>query len=381
MALVSGAKPGNFISYAKISQKISSNMYGRLLKGRFWLTQDQPVSGIGMMRNCMKSGGAAQRSGKVEFGMREFSMPGQLRQIVLTLLCLIFAVPFISMGSSISASAANSDAGSDMARSDVDGLLIIPAAAGDGTALSSLQARLEFAAGAALMDIGILPIDANFISVPNRDRAQSSVAGDRDRPLDLLRRLAAERSGRLLAVEFDLLTSNGAGSLPIPAASVIDVASSQLVARSSTLPILEPESDLAISAAAAALTRALARQLETHGYVLSAAARKPWGGRATQYRLALEGFDLCERRGLLATMETEFPGFLSIDLIKAPNPTFAVYLYDSTATGQRLQKWLEQLMVSYGLASSPTSRLLVKDDSIRIQKDRSTRIYSPLCDG
>lgn len=345
--------------------------------GRIRLTQNHVVSYIGMMPNSMKSGGVTQRSGKVEFGMRDVSMIGKLRRIVLTLLCLIFAVPLTNVGSSIPARAANAD----IAGGDIDSLLVIPATAGDSPALTSLQARLEFAAGAALMDIGILPLDANFIPVPDVDRPNSSIGNDRARPLALLRQLAAERSGRLLAVEIALLTSAGTETLPVPAASVIDVASGQLVARSSTLPILEPDSDLAISAAAAALTRALAHQLEQHGYVLSAAARKPWGGRATQYRLALEGFDLCERRGLLATMETEFPGFLSIELVKAPNPTFAVYLYDSTATAQRLQKWLEQLMVSYGLASSATSRLLVNDDSIRIQKDRTTSIYSPLCDG
>jgi len=355
--------------------------------GRLRLTQNHVVSCIGMMPNSMKSGGVTQRSGKVEFGMRDVSMIGKLRRIALTLLCLIFTVPLTNVGSSIPARAGNGDiagsdiAGGDIAGGDIDSLLVIPANAGDSPALKSLQARLEFAAGAALIDIGILPLDANFIPVPDVDRPSLSIGNDRARPLALLRQLAAERSGRLLAVEIALLTSAGTETLPVPAASVIDVASGRLVARSSTLPILEPESDLAISAAAAALTRALAHQLEQHGYVLSAVARKPWGGRATQYRLALEGFDLCERRGLLATMETEFPGFLSIELVKAPNPTFAVYLYDSTATAQRLQKWLEQIMVSYGLASSATSRLLMNDDSIRIQKDRTTSIYSPLCDG
>ena len=113
---------------------------------------------------------------------------------------------------------------------------------------------------------------------------------------------------------------------------------------------------------------------------MSAAARKPWGGRATDYRVALEGFDLCERRELLTTMEKEFPGFLSLELVKAPNPTFAVYVYRSTATGQRLQKWLEQLMVSYRIAPYASSRILAKDSSIRVLKDRSHKIYSPLCD-
>ena len=162
---------------------------------------------------------------------------------------------------------------------------------------------------------------------------------------------------------------------------MVDVGSGRLVARTTTLPLLEPDNRLEIAAAVAALARTLARQLEQHGYVLSDAAIKPWGGRTTEYRLSLEGYELCERQDVLAVMEREFPGFLSIELVKAPNPDFAVYLYRSTATGQRLQKWLEQLMVSYRIAPAASSRVLVKDDSIRVQKDRSDKIYSPLCDG
>ena len=183
-----------------------------------------------------------------------------------------------------------------------------------------------------------------------------------------------------MAVEIYLLSTAKQEPYLIPTASVIDIGTGRLVARTSTLPLLEPDDRLEISASAAALARALARQLEQNGYVMSAAVRKPWGGRATDYRVALEGFDLCERRELLTTMEKEFPGFLSLELVKAPNPTFAVYVYRSTATGQRLQKWLEQLMVSYRIAPYASSRILAKDSSIRVLKDRSHKIYSPLCD-
>ena len=290
---------------------------------------------------------------------------------VLMLAYLLALAPLAGLGTAAQAQSAGND---------LDSLLIIPAV-NDNADLDSLQTRLEFAAGAAFMEISILPIDPDFMPVPEKDGDDSAAGDHRFQRLQVLRQVAAQRLGRLLAVELDLLTSAEPDNLPVPAASVVDVESGQLVARTSTLPILEPENDMAVAAAAASLTRTLARQLEQNGYVLSAAAKKPWGGRTTQYRLALEGFDLCERRGLLATLESEFPGFVSIDLVKAPNPSFAVYLYASTATSQRMQKWLEQLMVSYGLASSPTSRLLVNDDSIRIQKDRATRIYSPLCDG
>lgn len=260
------------------------------------------------------------------------------------------------------------------AEGDVDSLLVIPAASSEGgAATENLGRHIEFALGEALMEIGILPLASDFLTITDAN-------GDAD-ILVSLRRIAEQRTGRLLVVEIDLLTTSDAASHPVPAASVVDVGSGRLVARTTTLPLLEPDNRLEIAAAAAALARTLARQLEQQGYVLSDAAIKPWGGRTTEYRLSLEGYELCERQGLLAVMEREFPGFLSIELVKAPNPDFAVYLYRSTATGQRLQKWLEQLMVSYRIAPAASSRVLVKDDSIRVQKDRSDKIYSPLCDG
>ena len=260
------------------------------------------------------------------------------------------------------------------AEGDVDSLLVIPAASSEGgAATENLGRHIEFALGEALMEIGILPLASDFLTITDAN-------GDAD-ILVSLRRIAEQRTGRLLVVEIDLLTTSDAASHPVPAASVVDVGSGRLVARTTTLPLLEPDNRLEIAASAAALARTLARQLEQHGYVLSDAAIKPWGGRTTEYRLSLEGYELCERQGLLAVMEREFPGFLSIELVKAPNPDFAVYLYRSTATGQRLQKWIEQLMVSYRIAPAASSRVLVKDDSIRVQKDRSDKIYSPLCDG
>jgi len=297
------------------------------------------------------------------------------RRAILTILYLVCAAPALVAGGGNPALASEGA---------TDSLLVMPTAvSGSGDDHDRLRARLEFAAGAALMDVGILPVDPDFVTVPADSGTSADIALEtrQARLLAILKTMAARDDNRLIVVEIDLLASGLSGSQPVPAASATDVGTGRLIGRTSTLPLLEPESDMAIMAAAAALMRSLARQLEQNGYVLSAASQKPWGGRATQYRLSLEGFDLCERRELLTTIENEFPGFLSLDLVKAPNPTFAVYLYTSTATGQRLQKWLEQMMISYGTFADPASRILVNDDSIRIQKDRKVRIYSPLCDG
>ena len=260
--------------------------------------------------------------------------------------------------------------------SEIDNVIILPTTLSEISESSiPIERRLEFAIGEAMMDIGIMPLAPDFLSMPPVENMGQTEF------LALLKAIATQNTGRLLAVKIDLLLTANPEMHPTPAASVIDIGTGRLVARTSTLPLLALDDRLEIEASATALARALARQLEQNGYVMSAAARKPWGGRATDYRVALEGFDLCERRELLTTMEKEFPGFLSLELVKAPNPTFAVYVYRSTATGQRLQKWLEQLMVSLRIAPFASSRILANDTSIRVQKDRAHKIYTSMCDG
>ena len=260
--------------------------------------------------------------------------------------------------------------------SEIDNVIILPTSLSEISEGSiSLERSLAFAIGEALMDIGIMPLTPDFLSIPPLETI------GRTEFLALLKRTATQQPGRLLAVKTDLMLTTKSEMHPTPAASVIDIGTGRLVARTSTLPLLALDDRLEIEASATALVRALAQQLEQNGYVLSETTRKPWGVRATDYRIAIEGFDMCERRGLLATMENEFPGFLSVELVKAPNPTFAVYVYRSTATAQRLQKWLEQLMISLRIAPSASSRILANEKSIRVQKDRAHKIYTSMCDG
>ena len=260
--------------------------------------------------------------------------------------------------------------------SEIDNVIILPTSLSEISEGSiSLERSLEFAIGEALMDIGIMPLTPDFLSIPPLETI------GRTEFLALLKRTATQHTGRLLAVKTDLLLTAKSEMHPTPAASVIDIGAGRLVARTSTLPLLALDDRLEIEASATALVRALAHQLEQNGYVLSETTRRPWGVRATDYRVAIEGFDMCERRELLATMENEFPGFLSVELVKAPNPTFAVYVYRSTATAQRLQKWLEQLMISLRIAPSASSRILANEKSIRVQKDRAHKIYTSMCNG
>ena len=131
---------------------------------------------------------------------------------------------------------------------DIDNVIILPTPLSDiGDTTSPLQKRLEFAVGEAMIDLGILPLAPDFLSIPSVESGQQT-----DIP-GVLRKVAAQHTGRLLAVEIDLLSTAEQESHQIPAASVIDIGTGRLVARTSTLPLLEPDDRLEITASAAAL--------------------------------------------------------------------------------------------------------------------------------
>ena len=57
------------------------------------------------------------------------------------------------------------------AEGDVDSLLVIPAASSEGgAATENLGRHIEFALGEALMEIGILPLAGDFLTMPNGRR-------------------------------------------------------------------------------------------------------------------------------------------------------------------------------------------------------------------
>ena len=155
--------------------------------------------------------------------------------------------------------------------SEIDNVIILPTSLSEISEGSiSLERSLAFAIGEALMDIGIMPLTPDFLSIPPLETI------GRTEFLALLKRTATQQPGRLLAVKTDLLLTTKSEMHLTPAASVIDIGTGRLVARTSTLPLLALDDRLEIEASATALVRALAQQLEQNGYVLSETTRKPW---------------------------------------------------------------------------------------------------------
>ena len=132
-----GPKPVTFRVYAKFSQKISSTGYEPAVDS----TKTCRADGIEWVQN----------------GMRDVIMHKTITKAVAMLLYMLVLLPLAGLAPTAHAQSADND---------IDSLLIIPAANGKAD-LAPLQTRLEFAAGAAFMDISILPIDPDFMPAPN----------------------------------------------------------------------------------------------------------------------------------------------------------------------------------------------------------------------
>jgi len=265
---------------------------------------------------------------------------------------------------------------------EYDQIVVLRKMTVDGTqqSNSAIANTLPVALTMALTDLGITPIDARFAIAAHLDSAETTPD-----MITALQGYDAERAGRLLIMEVSTTPDMAAPEFITPLVSMINVETGLNTGIVTTLSILPPFDQPGLNAAAAALARSIARRMDDNGYRVKPGKIKPWGGPAHSIRLALEGFGGCEQQALLTIMEEEFPGFLGMELEKAPNPTYAIYRYETTATKQRLKKWL-QLLMTENLARTATSsadnvRLYIQKNDFRLQKVTDNVIFTAQCGG
>jgi len=250
----------------------------------------------------------------------------------------------------------------------------------EGGKTQAITDALPIALSMALTEIGITPIDPRFAGTTYFEVAQTS-----PEMIKALQRYDAERTGRLLILEVSVTPEMANPELMTPIVSIIDVKSGLVPAIVTTLPVLVPLDHAGINAAATALARSVAMRMDENGYLIKPSKIKPWGGVARKVRLALEGFNGCEQQVLLTIMEEEFPGFLGMELVKAPNPDYSIYNYHTTATKQRLNKWVRLLMAenraSISSSTSDKVRLYAQKEGLRLQKIKNTVIFRAECGG
>ena len=122
---------------------------------------------------------------------------------------------------------------------------------------------------------------------------------------------------------------------------------------------------------ASGLGEVLARKLEPYSPPRSG-AREFGQGRATPYTLTLRKFDDVEALTIVSTMAEEFPGFMSMDLLKK-TPTVRSYRYQTTAKEYKLEEWLYILLRDMGFNTKKEVLIQVRGTDIQIDRLYKTR--------
>lgn len=246
----------------------------------------------------------------------------------------------------------------------LDSVLLAPAS----TKTMPLE-RLHHELEAALLDIGVSVKSRTFIENELDQSLNNASIAD---IINIAKPYAEGLPDSLILVQIGLIENNS--PYPDPYLKAIDLKTGDVVAQSTTLPLLDTSSN-SIAAAAAALARSLEKRLEKAGYETHISDVKPWGGKAQLLRLSFEGFDGCEQEAAIQIIENEFPGVINIDLEKAPNHNYAIYQLNTTAQTQRIRKWLQLMMVETGLRLGDDYNIYVNNQNIRLKKPDIVEIF------
>lgn len=248
--------------------------------------------------------------------------------------------------------------------SALDSILLAPA-----TPDNAPVQRLHHEFRGALIDIGVNVKSRVFIESelgqPLNDASIIDI-------LDMAKPYLAKSSDRLILVELGLMANNS--PYPDPFLKAIDLKTGDIVAQSTTLPLLDSHPD-SLAAAAAALARSLEKRLDLAGYQTNLSDVKPWGGKAHILRLAFEGFNGCEQEAAIQIIENEFPGVINIDLEKAPNHNYAIYQLNTTAQTQRIRKWIQRMMIETGMHLRTDYNIFVNNQTIRMKKPDAVKAF------
>ena len=182
------------------------------------------------------------------------------------------------------------------------------------------------------------------------------------------------KSPSFLQLQLELLAEKNGEYIPYIKA--VNLSSGELLGMATTMPVALKSSQVKLTAASISLSRSLTRKLADKGHRLGGYSSLYLAKTPQSVRISIEKFDSCEQNHILDILEKEFPGFVSLELEKSPTPTISIFNYQTTATSQKIQKWLRVLLFEYGLASEDDFMIIGKADNLRLVARNKTAFLS-----
>ena len=152
----------------------------------------------------------------------------------------------------------------------------------------------------------------------------------------------------------------------LPAVRITALPSGRLVSSVASLDVAQDVSRDELRIAALSLARRSIRQLQDNSNDLVWSNGRTWAGDEYLVTMTIENFNGCQQNYILGEMETEFPGFVAIDLVDASQSHYARFTYRTTARQQRLTKWLHIFFTEHQMVTGQDFTILYHNNKLRL---------------
>lgn len=238
---------------------------------------------------------------------------------------------------------------------------IIPSFIAPNNATSLSSQRFAHEIEIAFLDLGLRLTDPRTATT---DTANPALANSPTRLFDQLSAALTSQKQAGLLIETSL--SPVENNRVLPAVRITTLPSGRLVSSVASLDVAQDASHNELRIAARSLARRAIRQLQDNSHDLVWSNGAPWAGDEYMVTLTVENFNGCQQNYILGEMETEFPGFVAIDLVDAPQSHYARYTYRTTAKQQRLNKWLHIFFIEHQMVPGQDFTILYHNKKLRL---------------
>lgn len=213
----------------------------------------------------------------------------------------------------------------------------------------------------AFLDLGLRLTDPRAATT---DATSSVLANGSTRLFDQLSGALTSKKQTGLLIETSLLPVEN--DRVLPAVRITALPSGRLVSSVASLDVAQDVSRDELRIAALSLARRAIRQLQDSSHDLVWSNGAPWAGDEYLVTMTIENFNGCQQNYILEEMETEFPGFVAIDLVDASQSRYARFAYRTTARQQRLTKWLHIFFIEHQMVPGQDFTILYHNKRLRL---------------
>ena len=160
----------------------------------------------------------------------------------------------------------------------------------------------------------------------------------------------------------------------MPVMRVVALPSGRLISSVASLDLSEDAMRDELRIAAVSIARRALRQMQDNSGNLDWAQGTNWASKEHVINITIENFNICEQNYILREMETEFPGFISMDIVNSIQSTYAKYNYRTTAKNQRLTKWIQIFLMEHQMMPGKDFNILYHKKKLRLILENNAKL-------